>query len=260
VHARILGVAQDGGVPHLGCDCDRCAAARANPELVRYPASLLLDTVEHRVLVDATPDIRHQVERVDAVVLTHAHYGHLPGLLAFGREGADADALPVHCTPELAGVLEENEPFARLVADDNVDLQPFDGAITFEDLAVEPIRVPHRDELGAGTCAFRTVGDRRLFYAPDFDRWTDSIVREAERADTALVDGTFYSDGELDRQSEVPHPRVEASISRLRGAGTDVRFIHCNHTNPLLDADSPERAAVEQAGFAVAERGTTVSL
>lgn len=260
MHARILGVAQDGGVPHLGCDCDRCAAARANPDLVRYPASLCLHTGERRVLVDATPDIRHQVEQVDAVVLTHAHYGHLPGLLAFGRECVDADALPVHCTPELAALLRENEPFARLVADGNVDLQPFDGAVAFDDLAVEPVRVPHRDELGAGTCGFRIVGDRRLFYAPDFDRWTDSTVREVARADTALVDGTFYSDGELGRQSEVPHPRVEASIRRLRGTGTDVRFIHCNHTNPILDADSPERAAVEQAGFAVAEREATVSL
>jgi len=258
MYARILGVAQDGGVPHLGCDCSRCAAAREDPSLVRYPASLLLDTGERRVLVDATPDIRHQVQRVDAVVLTHAHYGHLPGLLAFGRECVDADALSVHCTPELADLLRENEPFARLVAADNVDLRPFDGAVEFDNLSVEPVRVPHRDELGTGTRAFRIGGERRLFYAPDLDRWTDSTVEEVERADTALVDGTFFSDDELPRQAEVPHPRIEASLTRLPAG--DVRFLHCNHTNPVLDADSPERAAVEEAGFSGAERGTELPL
>lgn len=258
MHARILGVAQDGGVPHLGCDCSRCGAAREDPALVSYPAALLLDTGERRVLVDATPDIRHQVEQVDAVVLTHAHYGHLPGLLAFGRECVDADALPVYCTAELAGLLRENEPFARLVAAENVDLRPFDGPVTLDGLSVQPVRVPHRDELGTGTRAFRIEGERRLFYAPDLDRWTESTVGEVQQADTALVDGTFFSDDELPRQAAVPHPRIEASLTRLPAG--DVRFLHCNHTNPVLDADSPQRAAVEDAGFAVAERGTELSL
>jgi pyrroloquinoline quinone biosynthesis protein B len=258
MHARILGVAQDGGVPHLGCDCSRCAAAREDPSLVRYPASLLLDTGERRVLVDATPDIRHQVERVDAFVLTHAHYGHLPGLLAFGRECVDADALPVYCTSELTALLRENEPFASLVADGNVDLRPFDGSVAVDGLSIEPVPVPHRDELGTGTRAFRIAGERRLFYAPDLDRWTESTVAEVDRADTALVDGTFFSDDELPRQAEVPHPRIEDSLSRLPAG--DVRFLHCNHTNPVLDVDSPERAAVEEAGFSVAERGTELPL
>jgi pyrroloquinoline quinone biosynthesis protein B len=258
MHARILGVAQDGGVPHLGCDCSRCAAAREDPSLVRYPVSLLLDTGERHVLVDTTPDIRQQVERVDAVVLTHAHYGHLPGLLAFGQECVDADALPVHCTPELATLLRDNEPFARLVAADNIDLQPFDGDIAFGGLTIEPVRVPHRDELGTGTRAFRITGDRRLFYAPDLDCWTSETVREVDQADTALVDGTFFSDDELPRQAEVPHPRIEESLTRLPAG--DVRFVHCNHTNPVLDSRSPERAAVEDAGFHVAERGTELPL
>lgn len=259
MHARILGVAQDGGVPHLGCDCSRCAAAREDPSLVRYPASLLLDTGQRRVLVDATPDIRHHVTRVDAVVLTHAHYGHLSGLLAFGRECVDADALPVYCTPELAAVLRENDPFARLVADGNVVLRPFDhGGVTLNGLSVEPVPVPHRDELGTGTRAFRIEGERRLFYAPDLDHWTDPTVDEVAAADTALVDGTFFSDDELPRQEDVPHPRIEDSLTRLPAG--DVRFLHCNHTNPVLDADSSERATVEDAGFTVAERGTALPL
>jgi hypothetical protein len=31
-----------------------------------------------------------------------------------------------------------------------------------------------------------------------------------------------------------------------------VRFVHLNHTNPALDADSPARRAIEHAGFRVA--------
>ena len=39
-----------------------------------------------------------------------------------------------------------------------------------------------------------------------------------------------------------------------------VIFIHMNHTNPLLDADSEARANVARLGFRVAERGMRLEL
>src|SRR5580693_6001704 len=75
VEAIVLGVAQDGGVPHLGCTQDFCRRARRDPSLRRLVASLgLVDRqAGKRFLVDATPDLPAQAERLgglpDAILL-----------------------------------------------------------------------------------------------------------------------------------------------------------------------------------------------
>jgi pyrroloquinoline quinone biosynthesis protein B len=278
MRVSVLGTAQDGGVPHLGCECARCERARTDPDAVRYPASIVVEGAM-RILVAATMDVRHQVRDVDAVVLTHAHVGHLPGLLQFGREVADADRLPVYCTAGLARLVRENDPFALLCEHDCIDLRVVEDGDTIpvgrrrdprtgdagagnaatggDDADVLRVRrVAHRDELGTGTLAVSVVGDRTLSYVPDVDAWSPNLVSWVADADAALVDGTFWSDDELPRQAEVPHPRIEASLDRLPGDDS-VWFTHLNHTNPVLDPESEERATVERAGFGVAVRGQT---
>src|SRR5687768_13498928 len=105
VRIVVLGTAQDGGVPHAACTCTRCMAARREPERRRWVSSLALVTEKSQFLVDATPDVREQLEEVrlatgrgDAavggverkplggVLLTHAHIGHYLGLAFFGFE------------------------------------------------------------------------------------------------------------------------------------------------------------------------------
>ena len=62
----VLGIAQDGGMPQVGCYADRCQRARerVNP---RFAASLaLVDPDRDRYyLVDATPDITRQLDLID---------------------------------------------------------------------------------------------------------------------------------------------------------------------------------------------------
>ena len=101
----VLGTAQDGGVPQIGCDEAICRRARSDEGRKRLVTSLLLSDPRSgkRWLFDASPDLREQVERArahpssrvvdgprpalfDGVFLTHAHVGHYAGLLQFGRE------------------------------------------------------------------------------------------------------------------------------------------------------------------------------
>ena len=58
----VLGIAQDGGVPHLGCDAVCCTEKRANGERL-YPACLgIHDRRTNRLLlIEATPEIQAQV-------------------------------------------------------------------------------------------------------------------------------------------------------------------------------------------------------
>jgi pyrroloquinoline quinone biosynthesis protein B len=126
----ILGTAQDGGMPQTGCDCSHCAAARKNPALARHVASLAIHipATGHVCLVDATPDISAQIERihtfrphpegktdrapVDGVLLTHAHIGHYLGLAHFGFESLSTKGIPVWASPRMASTSARTAPGA----------------------------------------------------------------------------------------------------------------------------------------------------
>src|SRR6185295_3402411 len=62
--AIVLGIAQDGGVPHAGCRQRLCVEARRDPAKRRLVASLgLFDrTAGKRFIVDATPDFGLQMD------------------------------------------------------------------------------------------------------------------------------------------------------------------------------------------------------
>ncbi|WP_163311945.1 MBL fold metallo-hydrolase, partial [Enterobacter cloacae] len=76
-----------------------------------------------RYLFDATPDLREQLEWLDAhdpkrtpglgidgIFLTHAHIGHYAGLMFLGRESANTKGVPVHAMPRMAEFLRNNGP------------------------------------------------------------------------------------------------------------------------------------------------------
>ena len=106
-------------------------------------------------------------------------------------------------------------------------------------------------------------------FIPDIDKWEDwSIdVREVIRdVDYALLDGSFFADGELPGRdmSAIKHPFVSESMELFKDLTDDeksrVIFIHFNHSNPLLIDDSEERSLVEKQGFRVAYEGMRLEL
>lgn len=90
-----LGTGTSAGIPMIGCDCPVCTSADPRDRrdrasvFVRYPrsqADLKPDEPEdHTVLIDASPDlrlqaIRHGLNWLDALMLTHAHADHVLGI------------------------------------------------------------------------------------------------------------------------------------------------------------------------------------
>jgi len=83
VKITVLGSGTSVGVPTVGCHCDVCTSI--DPRDQRLRPSVLLSYEERRVLIDTTPDFRAQalragLERLDAVIFTHAHADHIMGL------------------------------------------------------------------------------------------------------------------------------------------------------------------------------------
>ena len=282
VSAIVLGIAQDGGVPHIGCTQDLCVRARQEPAQRQRVASLGLVAGEKRFLVAATPALPSQIESlnagrtlldparpVDGILLTHAHIGHYAGLMYLGREALGARGVPVYATPRMAAFLRANGPWSQLVSLGNIELREIEPDRPFAlapGLTVTAIRVPHRDEY-SDTVAFRIAGpDRRLLYVPDIDKWEKwdrRLEDEVGAVSVALLDGSFESQSELPGRSllEIPHPLVGETASRLAGktGGADVRFIHLNHTNRLL-WDEEARRALRGRGFRVAVDGEDLPL
>jgi len=79
----VLGSGTSAGVPMIGCKCAVCTST--DPKDHRTRASIVVDYLGKRILVDTTPELRlqcvaHDVNWIDAVVYTHAHADHIMGL------------------------------------------------------------------------------------------------------------------------------------------------------------------------------------
>jgi pyrroloquinoline quinone biosynthesis protein B len=270
VEAVVLGIAQDGGVPHLNCQA-YCEEARKDPSKRRLTASLGL--IDHaagkRFLIDATPDFEEQVHRLgglpDAILLTHAHIGHYLGLAQLGREVANTHNLRVLCTASMAKFLRSNGPWNRLVMNGNISIEeiaPGTPVSLTERIRVTALRVPHRDE-DSDTVGFLISGPaRRLLWLPDIDRWEywdRPIAQVLAEVSIAYLDGTFYSATEIPGRSiaDVPHPIVPDTVSLISKKGkprATVFFVHLNHTNRLL-WDKQAVFDLKKQGFFVAKEG-----
>ena len=280
----VLGTGQDGGRPQLGCELECCAPARADAARRRLPTCLLLADPRdgRRWLFEATPALPEQVERArshpptrqlsgprpplfEGVFLTHAHVGHFAGLLQFGREIYGARELPVHASPRMLEFLTTNGPWSLSFEEGHLlqaPLAPGERLQLAPDLAVRALAVPHREEF-SDTLAFVIEGPRRsVLFLPDIDkweRWELPLEDVLAQVDLALIDGSFFAEGEIPGRSmaDIPHPFVPETLERLAPLPPDerakVRFLHLNHTNRMSDPEGPEAAAVRAAGSAVAD-------
>lgn len=78
-----LGTGTSQGVPVIGCNCSTCRSDDERDKRLR--CSIYLSEGDTHVVVDTGPDFRQQmlrgrIDRLSAVVYTHAHRDHIAGL------------------------------------------------------------------------------------------------------------------------------------------------------------------------------------
>ena len=281
----VLGVAQDAGYPQTNCYRPHCMRAWQNPALKRLTSSIAVIDSAHgsKYLFDATPDMRDQLYRLHleapdqshslgGVFLTHGHMGHYTGLMHFGREAVGAKEIRVFVMPRMRAYLRDNGPWSQLVTLKNIDLVPIhDGEIVTlsDNVSVLPLQVPHRDEY-TETVGYKIIGPAKsALFIQDIDKWSkwDTDIRNLIRdVDYALLDGSFFADGELPGRdmSEIPHPYVQESIELFAELSASdkakIIFIHFNHTNPLLIDGSDAQKQLRSLGFRFATEGMRLPL
>lgn len=278
-YIQVLGIVQDAGYPHIGCEKDCCSVISPGEYFVSC-LGLVDKTNNKRYLFEATPDIHNQlnlVEKfpngniVDGIFLTHAHIGHYTGLMYLGREGLGGDNIKVYALKRMVKFLTKNGPWDQLVKLNNISLQTISNnkfVKLSENILVIPIKVPHRDEYSE-TVGYKIIGkSKKLLFIPDIDKWDEwekSIVDEVKLVDYAFIDGTFYNGSELNRDmSEIPHPSIEETLELFSNQPlaekNKIYFIHINHTNPILTNKNGVRDLILNAGFNIAEKGLKLSL
>jgi len=275
---KILGVVQDGGLPHLGSNKLCCK----NVEQQRFVTSLMLINNENNesYLFDASPDINRQLnfmgdrikKDLKGVFLTHAHIGHYTGLMYFGREALNSKSINVYAMPRMKKFLEQNGPWNQLVSLQNISITEINNnskLLMDSNIIIQPIEVPHRAEFSE-TVGYKIYGpNKTVLFIPDIDKWylwEKSIIEEIEKVDYALIDATFYDSKEVNYRdlSEIPHPFVVESMELFDSMEdkekNKIYFIHLNHTNPLLDKESEQYKFVRVKGYNIAEQGMKLKL
>jgi pyrroloquinoline quinone biosynthesis protein B len=294
---RVLGSAAGGGFPQWNCACPNCTEVRAgSPRLqARTQDALAIEAAPGAwFLVNASPDVHRQIEACPALqprsgratpirgaILLNGDLDHTLGLFSLREntpltlyatrtvhEGLARNVM-VRTLQRFPGqltqiVLELGRPYA---------LEGTGVTITAEAL---PGKVPkHLEGIGApspednvGLWIHDTGTGRRAAIATAAGAggpW----VRRLDGLDVCFCDGTFWSSDELvalglgtARAADMAHLPVggpDGALSVLAGVTARRRiFTHINNTNPILALGSPERCAVEDAGWEVAEDGLEI--
>jgi pyrroloquinoline quinone biosynthesis protein B len=246
------------------------------------------------ILVNASPDLRQQIlstpalqpralrdSPIAAVVLTGAEVDQTAGLLTLRERGS----FTLHATEATLGILAANSIFGVL-APDVVERRPVRAGERFAlpggleaELFLVPGKAPLYLEGDAPALAAETeanvgleiaFGNKRLVFIPGAAKLTPAIIARLTDADVMLFDGTLYDDDEMiaagagtktgRRMGHMPVGGPDGTLAALEGMARRRILIHINNTNPILIEDSPERRAVEKAGFEVAQDGMRIEL
>lgn len=270
----VLGIAQDGGMPHAGCEKTCCKDLWNPPEIQLKVSSIaIIDPDTKRAwMIDATPDFPTQLysitnkykSELKGIFLTHGHIGHYTGLMHLGREVMGANSMPVYAMPRMKVFLENNGPWDQLVSLKNIQIvpiQPDKSVKLTNQISITPFLVPHRDEY-TETVGYRIDGPKRsMIYIPDIDKWNKwetDIVDLVSDVDYALLDGTFYDGDEIPNRemSEIPHPFIIETMDRFSNSELSekkkINFIHLNHSNPALSKLDVKELILNQ-GFQISD-------
>jgi len=277
----VLGIAQDGGAPHAGCEKSCCIELWESGKKEKVSSIGIVNPLTKQSwLFDATPDFpsqyrilteNHNTELV-GIFLTHAHMGHYTGLLHLGREVMGKKNVPVYVMSRMKRFLETNGPWSQLVTLKNINLKLIENNKDIkigEQLFIEPFLVPHRDEYSE-TVGYRIIGkEKSLAFIPDIDKWEKwhgSIFQLVLNTDILLLDGTFYSQNEIPHRNmaEIPHPFIIESMETLSELNSEnrskVHFIHFNHSNPAIKDNSPAYHTIKSKRFNLAREGDRFNL
>jgi len=236
VRLTVLGSGTSVGVPTIGCTCKVCRSD--DPRNRRLRPSVCLRWDGRTVVIDTGPDFRQQallygIDRVDAVLFTHAHADHVLGLddlrpFNFRQRGP----IPVYASAQTLEVIRRI--FSYIFHDGptessrpKIETHVFPAEkIVIHGIEFVPVPVKH----GSGECHGFRFGNHA--YLTDHSEIPEESLRLLEGVEVLFLDALRYK----------PHPThstVEASLRTVeRLKPREAYFTHISHDLDHARAES----------------------
>ena len=244
IRLTVLGSGTSMGVPSLGCPCAVCHSV--DPRDNRTRPSILLTAGERNILIDTSPDFRHQalragLTRLDAVIYTHGHADHIMGLDDIRPFNLKQNsAVPVYANSQTLAILRRT--FAYIFDDaptmstiPAVDLREITGPFEVAGVHFRPVPARHGN---MGVLGFRFG---RAAYLTDFSEIPESSMDLLRSLDDLI----------LDALRDKPHPMHSTVANSLeivrRLAPARAWFTHISHDLPHEETNARLPANVRLA-------------
>lgn len=239
IRVTVLGSGTSAGVPMIGCHCPVCSST--DPRDKRTRPSIVVEYGGHSVLIDTSPELRLQsvangIDRIDAVVYTHAHADHIFGLDDVRRFNTILNGpLPVYAQVEHMRTIQNAFPYA-------FNRVPQDLALGMYRPELAPTLIEGPFEIGGQEWIpvpmihgrFEVLGFRigNFAYCTDCHTIPDRSLAMLEGLDTLIIDGLRPR----------PHPThlsfAEAQEMIAKIAPKRAYFTHIAHDKKHADIDA----------------------
>lgn len=199
IKVKILGCGSSTGVPQIGCKCPVCISK--NPKDNRLRPSILIQNTKNgqNILVDAGPDLRtqvllHNIDRIDALFITHDHSDHITGLddTKFFAFQQPEKRLPLYATGEVIASLKLRFPylFEQIGSIYNPIFIPYI-IDYFDEISVCGMDIKCFKQVhGEIDCLGLRVGD--FAYSTDFKYLSDAAYKVLDGIKTWVIDCQKY--------------------------------------------------------------------
>lgn len=250
-----LGTGTSVGVPVIGCACPVCTSG--DPRNWRLRAGAWLRAGSVGLLIDVPPDFRTQaltfgVDRVDAILFTHAHADHIMGLDDIRRfntiqEGPIPAYGSEHSIADLKRVFNYigNSPPLPGLYRPQIDFHAVRAAFAVGRIRVLPVPVEHG---GIPTFGFRfDAGRSALGYCPDCHSMDDAAVEAFRGVDVMILDALRFRP----HRTHLTLPESLALLQRIGAARS--YLIHMCHDvdHAAVEAGLPPSVRLAYDGLRV---------
>lgn len=238
IKVTVLGSGTSKGIPEVGCDCHVCRSTDTRDKRLR--ASILVETMGTSILIDVSPDfreqmLRHDVKKIDAILLTHNHYDHVGGIDDL-RPFCATGPMPMYLRQDVLQDLQRRLDYCFRE-------KPYPGVPTFDShvitdrpfyidgLHITPIEVMH------GKVAIVGYRIGNFAYITDAKTISDEELEKLEGVHTLIINA-------LRDQAHFAHltiPEALALIERIKPHEAYITHM-CHHagTHEEIEARLPE--------------------